>query len=286
MVALTCKSTVKGGVCDVYLVGTCHISAKSCREVEAVIRHLKPEVVFLELCSRRVAALTPPNLKDLKELTMEEMIEMWKKNHNTLEIYGWILSKACFHILQSYFTIGLSELEVFPGSEFGVAYEEARKYGGKVILGDRPVQITVGRTRAMMPLWHKIKLLYSLLFSSDDALSIPLEKMDDDDVMIFVQEMGKKYPTLVETFVHERDQYMSSKLLKIASKHRSVVAVVGKGHLQGIKKHWQQPVVLEDLMVIPSKKPGSSTRRILKSMGVAVTAAAIVSGIYFASKSK
>ncbi|KAM1059332.1 hypothetical protein ACFX2B_023875 [Malus domestica] len=241
LVALTCKFTAKGGVCDVCLVGTCHILAKSCREVEAVIRHLKPEVVFLKLCSSRVAALTPPNLKDLKELTMEEMIEMWKKNHNAFEIYGGIFSKV------------LSELEVFPGSEFAVAYEEARKYGGKVILGDRPVQ---------------------------------LEKMDDDDVMIFIQEMGKKYPTLIETFVHERDRYMSSKLLKIASKHRSVVAVVRKGHLQGIKKHWQQPVVLEDLMVSPSKKPGSSTRRILKSMGVAVTVAAIVSGIYFASKSK
>ncbi|CAN6571626.1 unnamed protein product [Malus baccata var. baccata] len=152
VVALTCKSTAKGSICDVYLVGTYHISAKSCREVEAVISHLKPEVVFLELCSSRVAALTPPNLKDLKELTMEEMIEMWKKNHNAFEIYGWILSKV------------LSELEVFPGSEFAVAYEEARKYGGKVILGDRPVQITVGRTWAMMPLWHKIKLLYSLLF--------------------------------------------------------------------------------------------------------------------------
>lgn len=35
---------------------------------------------------------------------------------------------------------------------------------------------------------------------------------------------------------------MSSSLLKIASEHSSVVAVVGKGHLQGIKKHWQHPV--------------------------------------------
>lgn len=35
-----------------------------------------------------------------------------------------------------------SKLEVFPGAEFRVAYEEAMKYGGKVILGDRPVQVT------------------------------------------------------------------------------------------------------------------------------------------------
>lgn len=37
-------------------------------------------------------------------------------------------------------------------------------------------------------------------------------------------------------------RYMSSKLLRVASEHSSVVAVVGKGHLQGIKKHWKQPV--------------------------------------------
>jgi len=34
---------------------------------------------------------------------------------------------------------------------------------------------------------------------------------------------------------------MSSTLLRIAKEHTSVVAVVGKGHLQGIKKHWGHP---------------------------------------------
>jgi pheromone shutdown protein TraB len=37
---------------------------------------------------------------------------------------------------------------------------------------------------------------------------------------------------------------MSSTLLRIAREHNSVVAVVGKGHLQGINKHWKQPVVV------------------------------------------
>lgn len=34
-----------------------------------------------------------------------------------------------------------NKLEVYPGSEFRVAFEEARSYGGKVVLGDRPVQV-------------------------------------------------------------------------------------------------------------------------------------------------
>jgi len=35
---------------------------------------------------------------------------------------------------------------------------------------------------------------------------------------------------------------MSSKLLKAAREHSSIVAVVGKGHVSGIKKNWQQPI--------------------------------------------
>jgi len=48
----------------------------------------------------------------------------------------------CFsYILLLSFGQIASKLEVFPGSEFRVAYEEAIKYGGRVILGDRPVQV-------------------------------------------------------------------------------------------------------------------------------------------------
>jgi pheromone shutdown protein TraB len=32
-------------------------------------------------------------------------------------------------------------MEVLPGAEFRIAYEEAMSYGARVILGDRPVQV-------------------------------------------------------------------------------------------------------------------------------------------------
>ncbi|KAJ6289852.1 hypothetical protein OIU78_025720, partial [Salix suchowensis] len=125
VMVLTCESKAVGGTCVVHLVGTAHVSQESCREVQAVISYLKPQVVFLELCASRVAMLSPQNLK---VPTMGEMIEMWKKNHNTFGIlYSWFLAKVA------------DKLEVFPGSEFRVAFEEARKYEGKVVLGDRPV---------------------------------------------------------------------------------------------------------------------------------------------------
>lgn len=171
-----------------------------------------------------------------------------------------------------------------------MAFEEAMKHGSKVILGDRPVQVTLRRTWGKMPLWHKTKLLYSLFFQavflpSPEDLNRMLKEMDDVDMLtLVIQEMSKEFPTLMETLVNERDQYMSSTLLRVASEHSSVVAVVGKGHLQGIQRQWKQPVEISELMEIPSRSPVLSAVKILTTVGAVVAGAAMISGIYIASK--
>ncbi|XP_077243500.1 uncharacterized protein LOC143884026 [Tasmannia lanceolata] len=277
VVFLECESSAEGGSCVVYLVGTAHVSQESCIEVQAVISYLKPQVVFLELCSSRVAILTPQNLQ---VPTMSEMIDMWKKKKmNTFGIlYSWFLAKVA------------SKLEVLPGAEFRVAFEEAMSYGAKVILGDRPVQITLRRTWGKMKLWHKAKFLYYILFQamflpSPEDLNKMLKEMDDVDMLtLVIQEMSKEFPTMMQTLLHERDLYMSSTLLKVASEHASVVAVVGKGHLSGIKKHWKRPVEVKDLLELPAGNSGLSAMKILASVGVAATGVAIISGIYLAGK--
>ncbi|KAG5387520.1 hypothetical protein IGI04_038990 [Brassica rapa subsp. trilocularis] len=236
VVILTCESNGESGSCDVYLIGTAHVSKESCREVKEIISFLKPEAVFVELCSSRVSILQP---QSLKIPTMSDMIESWKQKQNTFGIlYGWFLAKASFLNLQ---------LEVFPGTEFRVAYEEALKYGGSVILGDRPVQ---------------------------------LKEMDNVDmVTLVIQEMSKEFPSLMETLVHERDQYMASSLLRVASEHNSVVAVIGRGHINGIKKNWKQPITMKDLMEIPSDNSVFTVKRIVSSVAIAVAGTAIFTGI-------
>ncbi|CAN6337177.1 unnamed protein product [Urochloa humidicola] len=261
-----------GGTCRIYLVGTAHVSQESCDQVKAVIDYLKPQAVFLELCASRIAILTPQNLQ---VPTMNEMIDMWKKKKmNTFGIlYSWFLAKVA------------SQLEVLPGAEFRVAFEEAMSYGGKVILGDRPVQITLRRTWGKMSLWHRAKFLYYIIFQSiflpsPEELNQMLKDMDDVDMLtLVIQEMSKAFPSLMETLLHERDMYMSSKLLKVAREHSSVVAVVGKGHVSGIKKNWQQPIEVTSLLELPVANQGASKLKILASIG-ALSGVIIASGIY------
>ncbi|XP_009133158.1 traB domain-containing protein [Brassica rapa] len=276
VMVLTCSSTADGGSCDVYLIGTAHVSEESCREVEAIVRFMKPEVVFLELCSSRLSILTP---QALKIPTVSEMIEMWKKNHNAFGIaYGWFLAKVA------------SKLDVLPGAEFRVAYEEAHKYGGKVILGDRLVQITLKRTWVKMSLWHKLKF-FGLVFQavylpSPEQLKKMLKAMNDVDIVtLVIQEMSKQFPSLMDTLVHERDKYMVCMLSRVASEHSSVVAVVGREHLEGIKKNWSQPINMKDLLEIPKNESKYTVKYILKSLTVAVVGIAIGSRFYLSTRS-
>jgi len=52
----------------------------------------------------------------------------------------YVLDSLGYNIFLSLFQIA-DKLEVFPGAEFRVAFEEARSYGAKIILGDRPLQV-------------------------------------------------------------------------------------------------------------------------------------------------
>ncbi|XP_051114543.1 uncharacterized protein LOC127240114 isoform X2 [Andrographis paniculata] len=268
VVMLSCDSTVDGGVCYVYLVGTSHLSKESCQEVEAVIDFLKPEVVFLELCPARTSLF---KVRTLKVPTIGEMVQMWKKNRNL------------FAIIYNFFALELAtKLEVQPGDEFHVAYEEAKKYGGRVVLGDRPVQITLQRTWMKMPLRHKIKLLSTFMLSffspSSEVINKKLKEMDDGH-MPTIQEVSKEFPTIMETIIHERDKYMSINLLRIAREQNSVVAVVGKGHLHGIQENWEQDIEVRQLLTIPTRSSKIPVGKILIAVGVTVGVFAIITGL-------
>jgi pheromone shutdown protein TraB len=59
---------------------------------------------------------------------------------------------------------------------------------------------------------------------------------------------------------------MSSMLLKSAREYSSVVAVVGKGHVSGIKKNWQQPIQVS--FFFQTKKPLICMSYILHHLGI------------------
>ncbi|MED6161149.1 hypothetical protein PIB30_057986 [Stylosanthes scabra] len=80
-------------------------------------------------------------------------------------------------------------------------------------------------------------------------ISKELENMDMDTLNRFLEGLSKEEPIWSETMIHELDIFMAKGILNVAKKSRCVVAVVGKGHLDGIKKHLQHQQKLDDLSV-------------------------------------
>ena len=56
-------------------------------------------------------------------------------------------------------------LDVMPGEEFRVALREAHALGAHVVLGDRPLTITLARVWHALSLWEKLKLTGTLLWT-------------------------------------------------------------------------------------------------------------------------
>ncbi|KAK7272920.1 hypothetical protein RIF29_13962 [Crotalaria pallida] len=242
-----------------------HRSQKSCEEVRALINLLRPKIVFLELCRSRLSCLE----EDQKIPTVKETVTAAWKNRSKINMLGQFLSFSQ--------ALGNTALKVSPVSEFRVAYDEAIKHGGIVAFGDRPIEITIMRARRKMPLreiashftmfWifrQNARLLYEVIRKLLEGRDIEFGMMKSN---IFRQEYDKTIPTFTEALVHERDLFMSHNLLQVAKKSCCVVAVVGKAHLPGIKKHWKQPVSLEDLLTIPPH-PKTATSTIILTFGI------------------
>lgn len=76
-----------------------------------------------------------------------------------------------------------NDLNMAPGGEFRNAYNEACKIQGcSVLLGDRPIDITLRRAMAMLSFWQKMKMVWNC-FSFDKLDKKELEKYKQRDVL-------------------------------------------------------------------------------------------------------
>jgi len=245
---------------NIILVGTAHISKDSVEEVKEVIKKYKPDIVAIELCKRRHTALTK---KDQWENT--PISALIKSNNAYLMLAQTFLSSIQRKLGKEY--------GVEPGSEMIAAMKEAEKHGHQVALVDRDISITLKRAWRKMGIREKFRLTWEFLkamigFEEEELEELDLkELMNQDVISAMMEEFGELAPSASIVLIHERDTYIAKKILDESKKGR-VVAVVGAGHLEGIKKHLEEKdldVDLKELEYVPKKR-----FHFLKAIGYAV----------------
>lgn len=231
---------------ELFLVGTAHVSRESVDLVQQVIENERPDCVCVELDDKRYQALS--GRKRWESLDLKEIIR--KKQLSTLLVNL---------ILSSYQKKLGMQLGVMPGAELLEAVRAAEKHSIPIALCDRDVRVTLRRAWHETSFFKKGYLLATLLLSLFDTTEITEEKLEElkkkDVLSELMSELGEAMPVLKRVLIDERDIYLAEKI-KMAS-GKKVIAVVGAGHVEGIKKK----IVEDNYKVMPeiSKFPPVSS---------------------------
>lgn len=207
----------------VHLLGTAHISAESCAEVERAIHELKPDVVLVELDPGRLASLRDP--------------DTWKKTDVRKVLRdGQLPTLIAGLVLAAYQRRLGGQTGVRPGAELLRAVTVAEATGLPVLLGDRPIRKTLRRVWGSLGLWRRYALLMSLLamlFTRNKVTEADLSALKKPDALnLMLAEMGATMPELAQSLVTERDWYMAEGIQ--ASTGSTILAVVGAAHVPGM----------------------------------------------------
>ncbi len=229
----------------IILVGTIHVSRESADLVRAVIEEERPDAVCVELDARRYEALSQQ--QKWESFDLKEVIR--KKQLSTM------LANV---LLASYQKRLGDQLGVLPGTEMLEAINVAKKHDIPIFLCDRDVRVTMRRAWRSTPFFKKSMLVSSLILSVFDTKPVSEESLQDlkkqDVLSEMMQELGKEIPTLKTALIDERDHYLAEKTLQAEGK--TIVSVVGAGHVEGIKAILQgERGNLDGLDVIPPVSP-------------------------------
>ncbi len=250
----------------IFLVGTAHVSEESTRLVADVIDREKPDTVCVELCASRYQSIRQK--------------DQWQN----MDIVKVIREKKSFLLLSNLLLASLQKriakkLNIRPGQEMIQAIESAEAVGAAIHLADRDIRITLSRTWRLMRLRDKIKLLAQLIFSIgqvDDISAEDVEKMKQEDVLeTILADVGKSLPIVKAILIDERDRYLAHKIRHAPGK--KIVAVVGAGHVPGIKKYWNSETDIVPLEKLPPKSKLSAVLKWVIPLGIV---ALIITGFF------
>nr|KAJ0190126.1 hypothetical protein LSAT_V11C800392270 [Lactuca sativa] len=256
----------------IWLLGTNHVSEKSAVDVERVVQTVKPDNVVVELCRSRAGIMytstdteIEPRLKSnpfslsgsgffgaiSRSINLGNLFHLHThpiSSVSSLKIKFTMFSgltggqtALALRLLLATFSSKISSNINRPfGDEFRAARKASEEISAQVVLGDRPIEITLERAWNSLKWKEKLSLVISVLggiTSSSDQSKINFkESTTDDSNFQLYEQLSFSYPSLLQPLIHERDTYIawSLKRSKAVRDSKRVVGVIGRGHLNGV----------------------------------------------------
>lgn len=225
-----------------YLLGTAHVSAASVEEIRAAAERLAPDTVAIELCQARY-----DGMKQGAKWKETDLFRVLKEKKT-----AFFLSQL---LLQSFYRRIGKKLDVEPGADMLAGADAAGQLGAHLVLADRNIAVTLKRAWAALSFWGKCKLawmLFASLFGEETADETAVEDLKkQDNIDAAIEEMGRAFPAIKRVLIDERDEYLAGKLH--AAPGKRILAVVGAGHVPGIRRHIAAPPDPAPLETLPGR---------------------------------
>lgn len=231
----------------VLLLGTAHVSDKSASDTRRLIEATKPQNVVVELCRSRAGIMyeseesgTDSPSKGLLQAGGGSFSEVMSR---VLLLGGG--PALVLRLLLARATTGFTaQLDIKPGVEFRAARIAAEAVGSTLVLGDRPIEVSLRRAWDTLSLRRRATLLFGLARAAvapptiDGSLSPELVESlkTDSSVSAMLREFTTVYPEVALPLLHERDVYIAWSLTrsKAVNGCQTVVGIIGRGHLPGV----------------------------------------------------
>ena len=227
---------------EIILVGTAHVSRESAELVERVIEEERPDTVCVELCQSRYDSI-------MQKTSWEEMdiLKIIRQKRTSL-----LLSQ----LIMASFQKKLAErFNINPGEEMIRAIKKAEETGARIVLADRDIRTTLKRTWRNMKFFKKLRFIFEMissLFIDEEISEEDIEKLKERDALeLALQTFGKELPEIKATLIDERDRFLARCIDDAPGE--KIVAVVGAGHVPGIRENLGSDTDLDILNEVPPK---------------------------------
>lgn len=226
---------IQVGDSRITLLGTAHVSRASAEKVKELLATGEYEAVAVELCPSRYNSLVDPDSlarMDLFRVIREKKVLM-------------VMASLALGAFQQRVA---EQFDIEPGAEQREAIRAAHDSHRPVLLIDREIGVTLKRVAHNVPWWKRFVLFSGLIasvISHEEVSEEEIERLKEGDILEttfaqFAAEQKDLYLPLID----ERDQYMAARLLEEVQRdgHENVLAVIGAGHLKGIREYLEAGV--------------------------------------------
>lgn len=201
------------------LIGTGHIFDLSSRLIE-IFDEKKPDLICVELDKQRYNAI-------MVKRTHPESYKEARKNLPFI-----------YKLLARFQESMASEYGVNAGDEMLTAINYAQSHQLPVEFIDMNAQHLFQNMWRTMPFSEKFRLLISGfggIFISKKRVEEEIKNFQND-FDVYIEEIGKKFPTIKKTLIDKRNSYMTQQLQGLNENYQSIIVCVGDGHIPGVSE--------------------------------------------------